>query len=134
MLNVTLAGRLGGDAQTKTTQGGDEVTFFTVAVDTRKGREKVTAWMRCSMWGRRGSAVAPYLLKGTVVTVAGSLMFDEYDGKQQNNVNVHELALQGSRNGGQTDRQDDNRARDLNYGQRQEPRQANDDLDDHVPW
>lgn len=97
MLIVTAAGRLARDAETRKTQGGDSVTSFTVAVDTRNGRDKETAWLRCSLWGKRGESLAPYLRKGTSVTVSGELSFSEYEGKPQQNVNVQGVALQGGK-------------------------------------
>ena len=95
MLKVTAAGRIGRDAETRKTQAGDSVTSFTLAADTRNGREKVTVWLRCSIWGKRGESLASYLLKGASVTVTGSLSFSEYEGKQQVNVSVDDVALQG---------------------------------------
>lgn len=97
MLIVTAAGRLARDAETRKTQGGDSVTSFTVAVDTRNGRDKETAWLRCSLWGKRGDSLAPYLRKGTSVTVSGELSFSEYEGKPQQNVDVKSVALQGGK-------------------------------------
>ena len=72
MQNITIAGRVGRDAELRRTQGGDAVCSFTVAVDYRNGREKATNWWRVSLWGKRGEALAPYLLKGVSVTVSGT--------------------------------------------------------------
>lgn len=106
---ATIAGRLGRDAELRRTQGGDAVCGFTVAVDTRNGRDKVTNWWRVSLWGKRGEALAPYLLKGVSVTVIGEFSLGEYDGKPQLNVRASEVALQGGRgeNGGQAKREPD---------------------------
>lgn len=97
MQQITIAGRLGHDAELRTTQGGDSVLGFTVAVDARNGRDKVTNWWRVSLWGKRGEALAQYLLKGVAVTVCGEFSLSEYDGKPQLNIRANEIALQGSR-------------------------------------
>lgn len=104
MQMITIAGRLGSDAKLAHTQGGDPVSNFNVAVDTRQGREKVTNWFRCSIWGKRAEALSPYLLKGASVTVIGEFSLTDYEGKPQLNVRASEIALQGGRGDGQ-DRQ-----------------------------
>lgn len=105
MLKATAAGRIARDAEIRKTQNGDTVCSFTVAVDIRNGREKETAWLRCSMWGKRGEGLAPYLLKGASVTVTGDLSFSEYEGKPQQNLNVDGVALQGGKQGNDAPRQ-----------------------------
>lgn len=100
MQTITVAGRVGKDAELRRTQSGDGVCSFTVAVDQRDGREKTTNWWRCTIWGKRGEALAPYLLKGASVTVSGEFSASEYEGKPQLNIRVNEVALQGGRNEG----------------------------------
>ena len=120
---ITITGRLGKDAEQKRTQGCDDVTSFSVAVDQGYGQNKTSNWFRVSLWGKRGSALSPYLLKGAQVTVAGELTIGEYQGKPQFDVRAHDVALQGARQG------DGNRA--------QEPRpgaHGGDDLDSDIPF
>jgi len=100
MQNITICGRIGRDAELRNTHSGDSVCGFTVAVDTRNGREKVTNWWRVSLWGKRGEALAQYLTKGASVTVVGEFSLGEYDGKPQLNIRASEIALQGARQGG----------------------------------
>jgi single-strand DNA-binding protein len=121
MQQITIAGRLGRDATLNTTQGGQSVCGFSVAVDTGFGDNKQTSWWRCSLWGRRGDKLQPYLTKGSNVTVAGAFSLGEYDGKPQLNINVSEITLQG---GGQK------RGSASDAGHHAEP----DDLDDDVPF
>ena len=71
-----------------------------MAVDYRNGREKATNWWRVSLWGKRGEALAPYLLKGVSVTVSGEFSLGDYEGKPQLNIRASEIALQGARQGG----------------------------------
>lgn len=126
MQTITIAGRIGRDAELRRTQGG-EVAGFTVAVDTRKGREKVTNWWRCSMWGKRAEAVAPYLLKGSSVAITGEFTLDEYEGKPQLNCRVSELTLLGGKSDGQ---RSDNQQRQNSGGQGGGNSFPTDDLDD----
>lgn len=97
MQNITIAGKLGKDADLRNTQNGDAVCSFSVAVDSRSGREKTVSWWRVSLWGKRGEALAPYLLKGASVTVCGEFSLGEYDGKPQLNIRANEIALQGGK-------------------------------------
>ena len=97
---VTVAGRVGSDAITRNTQGGDSVCSFSVAVDQRDGKDRSTNWWRISLWGKRGEALAPYLLKGASVTVTGAFSVSEYEGKTQLNIRASEIALQGGRGDG----------------------------------
>lgn len=100
MQSITIAGKLGRDAELRHTQGGESVCSFTVAVDQRQGRDKTTNWWRVSLWGKRGDALAPYLLKGASVTVQGEFALGEYEGKPQLNIRANEIALQGGRGDG----------------------------------
>jgi single-strand DNA-binding protein len=95
MKAITIAGRIGKDAETRNTQGGDQVTGFTVAVDEGFGDKKRTIWFDVSQWGKRGAAVAPYLKKGSSVTVTGDLSTREYEGKTYLTIRAHDLTLQG---------------------------------------
>ncbi|MEI6644090.1 MAG: single-stranded DNA-binding protein [Novosphingobium sp.] len=127
MQNITIAGRVGRDAELRRTQGGDPVCSFTVAVDYRNGRDKATNWWRVSLWGKRGEALALYLLKGVSVTVSGEFSLGEYEGKPQLNIRANDIALQGGRSeGGQAQRVPD--------GSRGAP-PPRDDLDeDSIPF
>lgn len=71
-MNVwTIIGRLGKDAETRSTNSGDKITSFSVAVDQGYGDKKTTMWVNCSMWGDRGSKVAGYIKKGDMIGVTG---------------------------------------------------------------
>lgn len=129
MQTITIAGRIGRDAELRSTNNGDQVCGFSVAVDSRQGREKVTNWWRVSLWGKRAGALNQYLTKGSNVTVSGEFSLGEYDGKPQLNIRANEIALQG----GNSDQ-----------GQRREPDGSRggstnnsgpvDDLDDEIPF
>lgn len=97
MQSITIAGRIGRDAETRNTQAGDSVTSFTVAVDQRNGRDKSTNWWRVSIWGKRGESLSPYIRKGENITVSGEFSLTEYEGKAQLNIRANEVALQGGK-------------------------------------
>lgn len=99
MKNITIAGRITRDAVTRTTQQGDKVTGFSVAVDDGFGRNKRTLYFDCSLWGKRGDSLAQYLVKGASVTVAGDLSTREHEDKTYLTIRVAEITLQGGKAG-----------------------------------
>lgn len=90
-------GRIGKDAVTRYTQGGDQVTGFSLAMDDGFGEKKVTHWFDCSGWGKRYEAVAPYLLKGAQVFVVGEQGEREHEGKVYKTLRLQTLDLVGSK-------------------------------------
>ncbi len=101
MKTITIAGNIGKDAETRTTQSGDSVTSFNVAVEDRQGKEKATLWFTCSLWGKRGESLAQYLTKGSKVAVSGDLSTREHDGKTYLQVRVDQVSLMGGKPEGQ---------------------------------
>lgn len=101
MLKITVAGRLGRDAQYKTTQGGAELCSFAVAADVGFGENKQTYWVDVTRWGKGAEGLSRHLLKGTSVTVTGDLSTREYEGKTYLQCRADEVALQGGRQGGE---------------------------------
>lgn len=95
MKNIVIAGRLTRDAENRTTQGGDKITSFSVAVDDGYGQNKGTIFFDCSLWGRRGEALSNLLTKGKQVTVSGDLGQREHNGKTYLQVRVNDVTLQG---------------------------------------
>lgn len=69
MLNAIMTGRLGRDAEVKQSNNGEYV-MFPIAVEEGYGKDAVTHWVTCTYWRTK---LAPYLVKGTQVTVVGSL-------------------------------------------------------------
>lgn len=96
MKSISIAGRIGKDAEVRSTQKGDQVTGFPVAVDDGWGDNKRTLWFDCSMWGQRGAKMASYLLKGVPVAVTGDLGTREHNGKTYLTVRVSDMTFQGS--------------------------------------
>jgi single-strand DNA-binding protein len=97
MKQITIAGKLGKDAELRSTQNGDKLASFSVAVDDGYGQNKRTLWFDCTVFGKRGETLAPMLSKGTPVTVSGDLSTREHNDKTYLTVRVNELTLQGGR-------------------------------------
>ena len=98
---ATIIGHLGRDAEQKQA-GGQSLVEFSVGVTPFTKGEKNTNWFRCTMWGRRGEAVLPYLTKGTAVLVSGSFQARDYTKKDGTagyslEINASELVLLGSK-------------------------------------
>ena len=102
MNNITVAGQIGRDAETRYLPNGDPVASFSVA--DSQGRDKPTIWWRCSLFGKRAESLAPYLLKGQAVTISGTVTEREYtkDGAQHKamEIRVQDVALQGGKREG----------------------------------
>lgn len=94
MNSITVAGNIGKDAEERQA-GGDTVVSFSVA-DSRKIKgQDVTIWFRVSLWGKRGSALLPYLQRGQAVTVVGELSTREHDGRTYLEIRASDVKLQG---------------------------------------
>ena len=125
MKQITIAGRVTRDAAIRQA-GSDNVCGFSVAVDDRQGREKSAIFFECSLWGKRGDALAPHLLKGTPVTVSGDLSRRENDGKTYLGIRVDQVTLQGGKKASDADDRFSGPA-----GRATLPASG---LDDDVPW
>lgn len=100
MNNITITGTLGRDMEQRAMPNGDPVGNFSVA--DSQGRDKPTIWWNCQLFGKRVSALAPYLMKGQQVTVAGNVTEREWTDKdgakrKQMEIRVSDLALQGGK-------------------------------------
>ncbi len=71
MIIATASGRLGRDAELRTTQNGTSVCKFSVACDHGYGERKSTQWIQCVLFEKRAEALHKYLTKGMAVTVMG---------------------------------------------------------------
>ncbi|WP_321905185.1 single-stranded DNA-binding protein [Paraburkholderia tropica] len=73
MIQIFGLARIGRDVEVRNTTGGDAVASVSLAFSYgRKGDDgkKPTQWVDGALWGKRAEALAPYLTKGTLVTVA----------------------------------------------------------------
>jgi single-strand DNA-binding protein len=102
-MNVfTFTGNLGRDAEQRYTPSGDSVVTFSVPVKSGFGDKAITSWIKCTLWGKCGDSVLPYLKKGQLVGVSGEFQCREYqdkDGQQRysNEVRVNDVNLLGKR-------------------------------------
>lgn len=89
MNQVQLIGRLGADAEIKTTQTGKKVSTFSLAtnerIKTADGEWKeATQWHTCVLWGELNKVLENIGKKGAQLLVQGSLNYREY-------VDAHEV-------------------------------------------
>jgi len=118
MISVTAIGNLGRDGELRAA-GNTDVVNFSIAC---RGREKdQTTWVDCALFGKRATAVAPYLKKGGRVACMGTLTVREHNGKTYLKLDVQELELLGDkpRDGDArgTGRQQNQRSDDFDYNQ-----------------
>lgn len=77
--------RLGRDAEIRTTSQGESVATLALAFSYgRKGSDgnRPTQWVDAALWGKRAEALAPYLLKGGLVSVLlEDVHIETFDGK-----------------------------------------------------
>lgn len=102
-MNVfSFTGNLGKDADQRFTQGGDSIVSFSVAVKSGFGDKAKTTWVRCSIFGKRGESVLPYLSKGQSVGVSGEFSMNEWTDKEGQkraapDVRVNDVTLLGKK-------------------------------------
>ena len=128
MKNIVISGGIGKDAELRTTQGGDKVAGFSVAVSDGFGNDKRTLWFDVSVWGKRAETLAPMLTKGGKVSVSGDLSTREHNGKTYLTVRASEVTLMG---GGQ-DRGEPRQERQQPTGGA--PAGGYSDMDDSIPF
>jgi single-strand DNA-binding protein len=101
MMQLTLAGNVGKDAELRQTGGGDSVLSFSLAVDGGKdknGNKRDSIWFDCSIWGMRADALQNYITKGSKLVVTGRPTAREYQGKVYLGCSVQELTFMGGGN------------------------------------
>jgi single-strand DNA-binding protein len=93
---VILIGRLGKDPESKFTQGGVQVTRFSLATDeqwTDKSGEKQrrTEWHNIVAWSKLADICQRYLVKGKLVYIEGRLQtqsWDDQEGKKHTRTEI----------------------------------------------
>lgn len=93
---VAISGNLTRDPELRTTPGGTSVLNFGVAVNDRRQNPQTGEWedypnfIDLAVFGKRAAAIAPYLHKGTKVSVQGRLRYHswERDGQKRSKVEV----------------------------------------------
>lgn len=80
MLILTGIGRLGRDAEMKTTQSGTQFLVFPLAASTGYGDRKKTTWLDAALFGRQAESLYDYLTKGKAIAFSGEFYVDEWEG------------------------------------------------------
>lgn len=78
MQQLTLAGFIGNDAEIKDL-GSTQVINFSLAVTKKVKKERVTIWYKCAQF-TNNVALAPWLTKGSFVSVTGEPSVEAYIG------------------------------------------------------
>lgn len=77
--------RIGRDVEVRQTPSGESVVNLSLAINYgRKGQDgkRPTQWVEGSFWGKRAEALAPYLLKGSQISVTlEDVHIETYAGK-----------------------------------------------------
>lgn len=68
---ISICGYLSRDPETRVTPNGAKITSF--SIPTNHGKDKETTWWRASFWGEKFEKIMPYLKKGSLISVTGSL-------------------------------------------------------------
>ena len=100
MNSICITGNITRDAEVRHMPNGDPVASFSVA--DNQGKDKPAIFWNCQLFGKRAASLAPYLLKGQQVTVAGTVTEREWVDKEggkrkQMEIRVSDLALQGGK-------------------------------------
>ena len=105
-MNVwTVSGRVGADAELRTTQSGEKVLSFRMCNTVGFGDRKADQWVDCQYWGKRAEAISSYVRKGDKITVSGELKLEEFqrrDGTPGSKlaVRVNDVDLAARQDGG----------------------------------
>lgn len=95
MLNVVaLMGRLVADPELRTTQSGNSVCTFRVAVDrsyASRGEERQADFITVTAWRKTAEFVSRYFQKGSMISVHGRLETRQYQDKNSNNRTATEV-------------------------------------------
>lgn len=116
---LTIAGTVGKDSVVRSTERGDDILGFSVAVSN--GKDKDATWYDCSIWGERARKLEQHIKKGTKLTLYGRPTARAHDGKAYMGINVDNFTFQSSaqqsgeqRQGGQSQTYAPKESYDLN--------------------
>ena len=102
----TISGHLGKSAELRMTGSGLAVVSFTAAVNERQRQQDgsysdYTNWLDCTMFGKRGEGLYPYLTKGCKVSITGHLHKSSWESNGQHfskvEIIVDEVELMNTR-------------------------------------
>ena len=85
MIHVQVIGRLGADAEVRTSQASNQYLNMRVAVDNYRKGEKETLWVNVMSSGDRTLKIKEFLTKGRPILVYGTLQTSIYSTKSGEN-------------------------------------------------
>lgn len=97
-MNILIAsGHLGADPDTRFTTSGTAITTFSLPVRQGWGDRETTSWVKCKLFGKKGTNVAhgmaKHLAKGKLVTVQGEIVLAEWQNKEGQTVKTLECLV-----------------------------------------
>lgn len=131
MLKVTVAGRLGRDAEYRTLQDGTGICNFAVAADVGFGDKKKTYWVDVAKFGKGAEGLSKILKKGSAVAVTGELGTREHQGKTYLQCRADDLTILG---GGQGGNHGGGQRNDYQQDRKPNSTPAYANLDDEIPF
>lgn len=129
MLNLSLAGALGRDAEYREGNNGKGRCQFSVAVNVGYGENKTTIWVDVTRWGEGAKGLANLLRKGSKVAVTGEMSTREHNGKTYIQCRADNVTIMNAPSGEGRAPVDPN-----NQAMRKEFAPQVDDLDDSIPF
>lgn len=129
MLNLSLAGALGRDAEYREGNNGKGRCQFSVAVNIGYGENKSTVWVDVTRWGEGAKGLANLLRKGSKVAVTGEMSTREHNGKTYIQCRADNVTVMNAAGGEGRAPVDPN-----NQALKQEFAPQHDDLDDSIPF
>lgn len=136
--------RIGRDVELRYTQAGDAVASVSLAFNYgKKGADnkRPTQWVDGALWGKRAEALAPYLLKGVMLSVTlDDVHIEAYQGKNgeghklAGNITQVELAGGGQQQVQQARQPPQPSAQSQRPPQSRQGQGAHPDIDDDIPF
>jgi single-strand DNA-binding protein len=127
--------RIGKDVELRTTASGEHVASLSLAFTYgRKGDDgrRPTQWVEAALWGKRAQALAPYLVKGGLISVTlEDVCIETYQGKNGQGTKlvgrVMDIELAGGERPAQT-------ATPVAPKATTKAGSGFDDMEDDIPW
>lgn len=92
MNHVSLIGRLTRDPDVRSTQNGEQVARYTLAVD-RSSKDKGADFISCVTFGKSAEFAAKYLTKGLKIGVEGRIQTGSYTNKDGQKVYTTDVVV-----------------------------------------
>jgi single-strand DNA-binding protein len=136
MNNLNFTGRIGNDAEVKSTQGGTTVCEFSAAMKSGYGDKEHTTWVKCVMFGKRAEGgLVQYLVKGQEIAVSGEAKLETWDNNGKTGAALKCSVNQVTLVGGKQERQQSAQAPQApNLQSPQTPQGDHNSFDDDIPF